>query len=138
MATKVRKTNIHIETTVTTSKKAVAYSNTERKVTSSITISARMSVHTLSADVWFKIYINDQLQSGMTEDSDGFNTSFYLHPEIGDLVKIEAYRVPDTFDTATLVGTCYGQITESGFASKDNVNVTTQEKNEVKMVRKYR
>lgn len=135
---KERKTNIHISATVTTVKHAVAYSNVDKKTIDEITTKLSLSIETKSAEVFFKVYHNDILVPSIFPEDNGFSDRFCIRPSIGDSIRIEAYRVPDTFDTASFIGFCEGVIEESGFVTNSKENVTTQESNKVETVRKYR
>lgn len=127
----VRKVNILIDTSVITL--LSGYGDRQQE-----TVKAYMYVYTKSSEVWYKTSVNGADQPGFLPDAEGFNTQFTLKLQPGDIVRIEAYRVPDLFKDAVFVGSCIGEMTLDGFNAASLVNVTTKQTHKAIKKRVYK
>lgn len=130
---KQRKTTIHMDPRV--SQKFATWfrddSMTSKQDRALVAITVSCRIFTLCTDIFFKVWVNGEMLPAAFEEANGFDNAFTVRvcgdeatPFQPATLKIEAYRVPDTFDTALLVGTMTGQLTTKGLVVESLNNVT--------------
>lgn len=133
MAKKERKTTIHLDPRV--SQKYATWfqdgSMTSKQDRALVGVTVSCRIDTLCSDIFFKVWVNDEMQ--LVKRNEEYNMdSFFVVCVSGDeaapfqpaTLKVEVYRVPDTFDTARFIGTLTGQLTAEGLVVDSMDNVT--------------